>query len=62
MAEPRMPDRRTVDPQFDGHHERALLDLSPSERLDWIGQAMQLLRAGRFVARDASGDERAGTV
>lgn len=42
-----LPDRRDVDPLFDGHAERALDQLSVEERLDWIWEAMQLLRAGR---------------
>ena len=41
-----MPRRDTVDPMFDGHLERPLLELSADERLDWIWTAMQLLRLG----------------
>lgn len=47
-----MPARGDVDSLFDGHLERELLDLTVSERLDWIWGAMQLLRAGR-AGRDA---------
>lgn len=42
-----MPPRADVDPLFDGQLERSLLDLSVSERLDWIWESMQLLRMGR---------------
>lgn len=48
-AEP-MPDRRTVDPAFDGHLERPLLDLTPDERLDWIWETMQLVRQARRLS------------
>ena len=49
MAEPRtpMPDRRVVDPAFDGHAERPLAELTADERIAWIWAAMKLLRAGR---------------
>lgn len=47
MSERRqMPARGEVDPMFDGHLERPLLDLTVSERLDWIWEAMQLLALG----------------
>jgi hypothetical protein len=47
MSERRsMPSRGDVDPLFDGHLERPLLDLTVSERLDWIWEAMQLLWLG----------------
>lgn len=42
-----MPARDLVDPSFDGHLERPLLDLSPQERLDWIWTCMQVLRWAR---------------
>lgn len=42
-----MPARGDVDPLFDGHLDRPLLDLTVSERLDWIWEAMQLLWLGR---------------
>lgn len=48
-AEP-MPDRRTVDPDFDGHLQRPLLELTPDERLDWIWETMQLVRQARRLA------------
>lgn len=44
--EAKMPHRDVVDPLFDGHLERPLLQLTVSERLDWIWAAMQLLRLG----------------
>lgn len=43
----RMPDRRSVDPLFDGHLEQPLLALSPEERLDWIWETMELVRVAR---------------
>ena len=43
----RMPERGSVDPLFDGHLERPLLDLSPEERLDWIWEMMELVRVAR---------------
>ncbi len=46
-----MPPAGQVDPLFDGHLERTILDLTVSERLDWIWEAMQLLRTGRAAAR-----------
>ncbi len=59
MAErSQMPRRGTVDPAFDGHLSRALLELSVAERLDWIWEAMQLLRLGREARARASGDPR----
>lgn len=42
----RLPNGSEIDPVFDGHAERALLDLTVEERLDWIWAAMQLLRLG----------------
>lgn len=42
-----MPDRGTVDPQFDGHLERPLLALSAEERLDWLWEMMELVRLAR---------------
>jgi len=53
-----MPRRGTVDPAFDGHLSRPLLELSVAERLDWIWEAMQLLRLGREARARASGDPR----
>lgn len=49
MVEPRepMPERSRVDPDFDGHPERSLLELTVEERLDWIWAGMELLRLGR---------------
>ena len=37
----------TVDPAFDGHLERTLLEMTVEERLDWIWEGMELLRIGR---------------
>ena len=42
-----MPERGEVDPLFDGHLERPLLALSADERLDWIWQAMELVRLAK---------------
>ena len=42
-----MPTRDEVDPAFDGHLERTLLDMTVAERLDWIWEAMELLNLGR---------------
>lgn len=53
-----MPARSTVDPMFDGHLDRSLLDLTVDERLDWIWTAMQLLRLGA-AERAARADETA---
>lgn len=50
MPDP-MPPRPRVDPLFDGHLEKTLLDLTPSQRLDWIWEAMVLLRAGARARR-----------
>jgi hypothetical protein len=47
-----MPARSEVDPLFDGHLERGLLDLTPTERLDWIWTGMQLLRLARTGGQD----------
>lgn len=52
-----MPDRSTVDPMFDGHLERPLLDLTVTERLDWIWAAMQLLRLGEVSRRPSPDTE-----
>lgn len=46
-----MPSRTEVDPLFDGHLERGILDLTPTERLDWIWESMQLLRTGHAARR-----------
>jgi len=43
----RMPERGEVDPLFDGHLERPLLALSADERLDWIWEAMELVRLAK---------------
>jgi hypothetical protein len=48
----RMPARSVVDPAFDGHLERPLDRLTVEERLDWIWEAMTLLRAGRRQRAD----------
>lgn len=48
-----MPRRGEVDPLFDGHHEKRLLELTVEERLDWIWQSMQLLNLGR-ATREAA--------
>ena len=42
-----MPFPSSVDPLFDGHPERTLLELDIHEQLDWIWEAMVLLRMGR---------------
>ena len=42
-----MPARGDVAPMFDGHLERPLLELTVSERLDWIWEAMKLLWLGQ---------------
>lgn len=55
MADP-MPPRSTVAPEFDGHLERPLLELTVAERLDWIWEGMQLLWLGRR-ARQGPGEE-----
>lgn len=49
MAEMRtdMPSPADVDPMFDGHPERTLLELTPDERIDWIWATMELLREAR---------------
>lgn len=52
-----MPRRDTVDPAFDGHLERSLRDLDISERIDWIWEAMQLLRQARAL-RDTTETHR----
>lgn len=49
MADPRRPLR--TDALFDGHLERPFLAWTPSERLDWIWETMQLLHEGQR-ARD----------
>jgi len=55
-----MPRRDQVDPAFDGHLERPVSDLTVDEKLDWIWQCMQLLRAGqRARAGDAHAEVRA---
>jgi len=41
-----MPTRGTVDPRFDGHPARTLLELDVDERIEWIWEAMFLLRLG----------------
>ncbi len=43
MSEKQAGDWFDVDPAFDGHLEKSLLDMSPDQRLDWIWQMMQLL-------------------
>lgn len=47
-----MPHRDDVHPDFDGHLERTLLDMTVDERLDWIWEAMQLL----WIGREARGE------
>ncbi len=41
-----MPERGRVDPLFDGHMERAHSELSPTEKLDWLWELLQLSQAG----------------
>ena len=50
-----MPRREEVDPSFDGHLERSLLELTVRERLDWIWAAMQLLHLGAAARGADSG-------
>lgn len=60
MAEPRpRPARGEVDPLFDGHLERPLTGLTVAERLDWIWEAMQLLRLGADARERARGSPAA---
>ncbi len=42
-----MPPRGTVDPLFDGHHERPFHELTPVEKLDWLWATMELVHAAR---------------
>ncbi len=53
-----MPRRDQVDPDFDGHLERTLLDMTVEERLDWIWEAMQLLWIGREARGEVDPIER----
>lgn len=46
-----MPRREQVDPLFDGHPERSLAELTPDERVDWIWEAMLLVRQARGELR-----------
>lgn len=59
---PAMPARSEVDPQFDGHVERQLLELDPAERLDWIWAAMQLLRIARGATSPGAPEVAEGSV
>jgi hypothetical protein len=43
-----MPHRSLIDPAFDGHLERPILELTVEERLDWLWEGMQLLHLGRM--------------
>jgi hypothetical protein len=39
------PIRQSVHPDFDGHLERPLEDLSPEERLNWLQEILNLRKA-----------------
>ncbi len=50
-----MPPRGTVDPLFDGHHERPFHTLTPVEKLDWLWATMELVHGARKVSTTAGG-------
>ena len=47
-----MPRRDTVDPLFDGHHERPFRELTAMEKLDWLWATMELVHAARKVSAE----------
>jgi hypothetical protein len=44
---------RNVDPQFDGHLERPLLEMTVQERLNWIDEMMRFRHWARTQLRPA---------
>ncbi len=50
-----MPARGTVDPLFDGHHERPFHTLTAMEKLDWLWATIELVHAARKVSADDVG-------
>ncbi len=47
-----MPARGTVDPLFDGHHERPFHTLTAMEKLDWLWATIELVHAARKVSAE----------
>lgn len=50
-----MPPRGTVDPLFDGHHERPFQALTAVEKLDWLWATIELVHAARKVPAEGGG-------